>query len=121
MEKKESGKKGEHLVACYLERQGFFIVERNYRKKYGEVDLIARKNNELAFVEVKMRHNPAFDPASVITWRKQRSMGMVVKEYLASHGMYDTMIARCDVALVICNRAQEPQIQYIDHAFTIND
>ncbi|HXW85743.1 MAG TPA: YraN family protein [Candidatus Bathyarchaeia archaeon] len=114
------GKKGEYLVARHLEQQGFSIIARNYRKPYGEVDLIARKRNELTFVEVKMRRNPLVDPATVITTRKQRSIGMVVKEYLASHNMYDTMTARCDVALVI-QSATGPTIQYIDHAFTIDD
>ncbi len=49
----EIGKKGEDIAAKYLERKGFFVVNRNYRKKWGELDIVAEKNGKVYFVEVK--------------------------------------------------------------------
>jgi putative endonuclease len=49
----ETGSTGERVAAKYLENKGFFIIDRNYRKKWGELDIIAQKDNVLHFVEVK--------------------------------------------------------------------
>lgn len=47
------GQQGEHMATIYLERRGYHIVERNYRKKIGEIDIVAKKDNVLHFIEVK--------------------------------------------------------------------
>lgn len=52
-EHNEIGKIGEDLAATFLMKQGFIIIERNYRVKVGEIDIIAKKDNTLRFVEVK--------------------------------------------------------------------
>lgn len=51
--KREVGRLGEDIAAKYLETRGFLIIARNYRKKWGELDLIAKKSGQLRFVEVK--------------------------------------------------------------------
>lgn len=51
--KREVGQLGEDIAAKYLETKGFLIIARNYRKKWGELDLIAKKDGQLRFVEVK--------------------------------------------------------------------
>ncbi len=112
----EAGKRGEDLVAQYLQKQGFTIRERNYRKRYGEIDLIVQKDDLLAFVEVKWRNRPQIDPAEVIVRRKQRKIIAVAKEFLATHTITD-VVCRFDVALVepLNNTAK---IRYIANAFT---
>ena len=54
------GNKGEKTAATYLESKGYKIIERNYRCKLGEIDLIAEKDNLIVFVEVKTRSNDKF-------------------------------------------------------------
>jgi putative endonuclease len=49
----EIGAMGEKVVAKYLENKGFFVTDRNYRKKWGELDIISQKNEVLHFIEVK--------------------------------------------------------------------
>jgi putative endonuclease len=49
----ETGAIGERVAAKYLENKGFFIIDRNYRKKWGELDIISKKDGVLHFVEVK--------------------------------------------------------------------
>ena len=60
MKKTELGARGEALAADYLEKNGYRILDRNYRCRMGEIDLVARKENTLAFVEVKLRKNTSY-------------------------------------------------------------
>lgn len=57
---REVGKRGEEIAAKYLQEKGYKILERNYSTKFGEIDLIASKNNILSFVEVKLKQNEDF-------------------------------------------------------------
>jgi putative endonuclease len=50
---KETGTFGESIASIYLEKHGFYVIERNYSKKWGELDIIARKDNKVHFIEVK--------------------------------------------------------------------
>lgn len=50
---KEIGTLGEYIAAAYLERSGYTIVARNYAKKWGEIDIVARENDKIHFIEVK--------------------------------------------------------------------
>jgi putative endonuclease len=59
-DKQEKGNQGEALAADYLKQKGFEIIERNYRHKHAEIDLIIKKANWLIFVEVKARSSTAF-------------------------------------------------------------
>ena len=52
-EKQRIGKIGEDCACLYLEKNGYKIVDRNYLKKWGEIDIVAKKNNQVNFVEVK--------------------------------------------------------------------
>lgn len=64
-QKQQVGKRGEDLAAEYLQQQGFSIVDRNYWKPWGEIDIIARREGELRFVEVKtVTRRPPPPPAS---------------------------------------------------------
>ncbi len=57
------GKFGETLAENYLKKNGYKIIEKNFRTKYGEIDIIAEKGNYIIFVEVKYRKNPEFGKA----------------------------------------------------------
>ena len=116
--KKEVGSWGEKLVAATLEQEGFTIVARNYQKQYGEIDIIARKADLLIFVEVKLRKNPYFDSAQLITPSKQRKIIAVAKEYIAKH-TDSQMLCRFDVALIDILH-NKPRITYLANAFSEN-
>lgn len=111
------GKRGEQLVALYLERQGFCIREINYSHRCGEIDIIAEKDDVRAFVEVKLRRSHYFALSEVITQGKQRKIVSTALLYNSKHPTVHPMIYRFDVALV------EPEgndyaINYIPNAFT---
>jgi len=111
---KQLGNRGEQAVAHYLVQRGFTILVRNYRQRYGEIDIIAQKNDIIAFVEVKTRRTAPFDTGQVITHNKQRKIIMTAKQYLTS--IPEEVVGRFDVALL--EYADEsPHITYIENAF----
>ena len=66
------GKKGESVAVRYLKKLGYKMVERNYRSKAGEIDIIAREKKTLVFVEVKTRSNDRFGyPEAAVTPKKR--------------------------------------------------
>ena len=113
--RKKFGQEGEQLVAQTLEQKGFVIHHRNYRKMYGEIDLIASKNDLLIFVEVKRRKKAYFDLGLLITWSKQKKIIMVAKEYIARYD-HINKVCRFDVALIDGNN-----LTYMPNAFTEGD
>jgi len=111
MNRKAFGLEGEEIVARYLEQRGFTILEKNYRKRFGEVDLIASNDTLLIFVEVKRRNRSYFDLAYLITPSKQKKIIMVAKSYLAQYD-HEQKDCRFDVALL-----KQDQVTYIPNAF----
>lgn len=113
---KQIGLEAEEFVAQKLVQQGFIIVERNYKKMFGEIDVIARKKDLFVFVEVKMRTRAQFDPTLVIIPSKQKKIIMVAKEFIVTHDIHDKL-CRFDVAIVQLQES-EFQLLYIPNAFT---
>jgi len=113
--KKNLGTAGEKLIAQRLQAEGFAIIAHNYSKQFGEIDLIARKNDLIVFIEVKARHKPLFDMAEVISLSKQRKIITVAKHFLAYHNINDAY-CRFDVALVEYSQ-NDPVVSYIKNAF----
>lgn len=111
------GKQAEKQVAQRLEQDGFTILEYNYRKKGGEIDLIATKGSLLVFVEVKMRRQSYFDLGDVITSGKQKKIIMTAKDYLAHSNYHHSFSYRFDVAL-IQGINKKIELTYIPNAFT---
>ena len=73
--KKEKGRLGEELAALMLEEQAYEILFRNYRCRFGEIDIIARKKGILVFIEVKTRCGNGFgEPAEAVTRSKQQKI-----------------------------------------------
>lgn len=77
------GDLGERFAAEHLERLGFAIVERNYRTRYGEIDLVAHDARTLVFCEVKTRRSGARSPFESLGSAKQRQVRRMATEWLA--------------------------------------
>ena len=107
------GAAAEALAAVFLEGQGLRIVERNYRCRFGEIDLVARSGAVLVFVEVRARQSEAFGGAAgSITAAKRRRLVAAARHYLAKHRV--SRACRFDVVLV---RGREQQIEWLADAF----
>lgn len=110
------GSQGEERVANYLKLEGFVILERNYKKFYGEIDLIAQKKDLIAFVEVKTRKKAYFELSQLITPSKQHKIIKTAQSYIARYHFTNT-IFRFDVALLESSE-EGTQLHYIPNAFT---
>jgi putative endonuclease len=89
METKDFGNQGEEWAAEMLAKEGYEIFQRNYRKRSGEIDIIAfdPATKEIVFVEVKSRRNRAFGaPEEAIDERKIGKMADTAQAWLAEHG-----------------------------------
>ena len=76
----------ERLSAWYFRLKGYEILARNWRTRFGEIDLIARRGKTLVFVEVKARRNKKQGaPEEALTWHKRRRLFRLAEAYLASH------------------------------------
>ena len=119
MSTKQDGDWGEALVAEHLEARGCRIVEREWRCRFGEIDLIAEKDGMLLFVEVKLRTNLAYGaPREFVTARKQEKLRAAALLYLSERGL--DAPARFDVAEVYADArrsAAHTRIEYIEDAF----
>ena len=83
----ELGRQGEALAATYLQNEGYQILERNYRFRHNEIDLIALDGSTLCFVEVKARlSNKAGSPLDAVTVAKQREIIRAAQAYLTFSG-----------------------------------
>ena len=113
-----TGTRGESLAVKALKKKGYKILEKNYRCKLGEIDVIARDGGVLAFIEVKARRTDRFgDPKLAITAQKQRKISMVALEYLKKTGQIEKG-ARFDVVAIRLLPGQ-PDIEIIKNAFEL--
>lgn len=108
------GTNGESQVAAYLENLGFTILERNYTQRYGEIDLIAQRDDLIVFVEVKMRTTTAIDPGELVGPSKQKKIMLTAAQYIATHPQ--EVSYRFDVACVV-GEDTCADIIYIPEAF----
>ncbi|MBI9077490.1 MAG: YraN family protein [Desulfatibacillum sp.] len=115
---KAQGNQGEQLAAIYLKKQGYKILETNYRCALGEIDIIARHKDALTFIEVKTRTGLAFGhPKTAVTRQKQRKISMVALEYL-KRNRKSGQKARFDVVSVHAD-GDSPRIEIIQNAFEL--
>lgn len=118
MQKKELGKKGEELALRFLKKRGYRIIERNYVCKMGEMDIIAKEKDTLAFVEVKTRTSTLFGPPQLaVNSMKQRQLSKVALNFLKEKQLEDVK-ARFDVVAILIGPKGE-EIELIKDAFDL--
>lgn len=106
---------GENCVAEYLKNNGFKILVQNYRTRFGEIDLIAQKDEYLIFVEVKTRRVSYFPISTVVNQSKQKKIIKTAKHFLLKNGINER-VCRFDVATVIYG-SNKQCVDYIENAF----
>lgn len=113
MNNRSVGTAYEVLAAEFLKEQGYQIIEKNYRTRYGEIDLIATDKKYLVFVEVKYRSSAKKGlPQEAVDIRKQKKISKVAAFYCMEHNCYDTKPIRFDVVAFL-----DDKISLIQNAF----
>lgn len=98
MNKRTIGTAYETKAAAYLKENGYTILEQNYRTAFGEVDLIAKKEKVVVYVEVKYRSSSCYgDPLEAVDKRKQRQISRVANYHYAGYTKGQEMDCRFDV------------------------
>ncbi len=116
MSRKKLGEWGEKKAFKYLKDKGFEILEKNYRVKIGEIDIIAKKDNYIVFVEVKTRKSLKYgNPEYAVNRHKQDKIKKVAELYLLKNNYYDKNI-RFDVITIIIDRGKS-KLNHIRAAF----
>ncbi len=111
----ETGKRGEELAANYLKEKGYEIIERNYRWKRFEIDLIVKKEPFLVFVEVKTKTNTTFGyPEDDVTPQKAKQVMTAAEEFVYETGWKKEI--RFDIVAVII-KGQSIEIEHIIDGF----
>ena len=97
------GRNGEDAAAAWYEAAGYTIIDRNWRVRGGEIDIIATGRGVIAFCEVKTRRSDAFGtPAEAVTPRKQARLRALAAQWLGAHSNRAAAL-RFDVAAVSPN------------------
>jgi putative endonuclease len=94
------GIEGEAMACVELERLGYSILERRYRSRFGEIDVIAKDDATVVFVEVKTKTDSRFgDPVEMVDAQKMRRLVSMAEEYVAGHALQNTP-CRFDVVAI---------------------
>ena len=116
---KRIGNWGEETAVGLLKKKGYEILERNFRGERGEIDIIARDNETLVFVEVKTRLQKAFgNPEDAVNLRKQAQIGKIAMIYLTEKELQEKD-CRFDV-VAISKIGTKTEIRHIEDAFWLN-
>lgn len=116
--RRHTGESGESIAVKFLKKNGYEIIEQNYRCKLGEIDIVARDGRVLAFIEVKARRTGDFGgPKWAVTPRKQRKISMVALKYLKETEQMEKR-ARFDV-VAIRLLPGDPDVEIIKNAFEL--
>ncbi len=114
------GRWGEDRAAEFLKAKGYRILERNYKNKIGEIDIIASDGKILLFVEVKTRRSLAYgQPYESVTRHKQIKIARVAFAYLKHRLGKVDVNARFDVISIIREESGQARIEHIPHAFDL--
>ena len=129
---KQLGQWAEQQAKIFLEQQSFVFLNQNYHSRYGEIDLIVCRNQELIFVEVKARSMTGYGRAQeVISRSKQKKIIQTAMSFISQHPVYENYYCRFDVicfnfSTQIAKKVQQDfyklpyDLEWIENAFTLD-
>ncbi len=115
------GERGEMVACRFLKEHGYEILEKNYRCKLGEIDVIARRQGRLAFVEIKTRTSAQFGaPQEAVNLQKQEKIFKVAQWYIKEKKFVKIPIA-FDVVAILWREGHTPEVHLVADAFEKED
>lgn len=118
IDRRQIGQNAEDVAAKFLEAQGIELLLRNYRRRLGELDLVARQNDVLLVVEVRTRASDRYGGAAEsIDFYKQRRIIRATQQLLQQRKDFARLRVRFDVIVVSNLNPEQPQLEWIKHAF----
>jgi len=118
MDRQTAGRRAEDVAADFLSGQGLEILLRNYRRKRGELDVVAREREVLVIAEVRTRADDSYGGAAAsVTPRKRGHIVQAAQQLLQQHKQFARMPVRFDVIVVSDIDSIAPSVEWIKHAF----
>ncbi|CEO10092.1 endonuclease [[Clostridium] sordellii] len=110
----EKGRLGEKIATEYLKNKGIYIIKNNYKIKFGEIDIIAKIEDLILFIEVKSRNSNKFGyPAEAVNYKKRSKITNVAKYYMAVNNLENVQV-RFDVIEIYL---KDRKVNHIESAF----
>ncbi|MEK7452767.1 MAG: YraN family protein [Patescibacteria group bacterium] len=118
-EKRKFGDIGEDIANKYLKNIGYSIIEKNYQLKFGEIDIIAQKGNEMIFIEVKTSNiHSTIQPEENLTKSKLHKLAKSIEIYLISHTLSERFTWRLDLISVKLNeKTRKASLEHFKNIF----
>jgi len=114
-----TGKRGEEIAVEYLMKAGYRIMDRNYRCLFGEIDIVARDQDNIVFVEVKSRKSEEFgDPQLSVGLNKQKKISKISLNYIKEKHLHQCN-ARFDVVAIKMLPQGKEEVELIQNAFDL--
>lgn len=115
---RRTGAAGEEIARQYLRAEGYFILDANWSTAFGELDIVAKRNDTLVFVEVKTRRAASTETAlEAVTRSKHERILKAVYQYLHDHDIDSDTVWRIDVIAVAIAGGGQPRIDHVEDAF----
>lgn len=112
------GKFGEKVAAIFLKRNGYVILERNFSCPFGEIDIIAKDKEAVAFIEVRTRQSDEYGlPVESIRRAKEKKLIRTAWFYIKGRNLEDSLFRFDVVSVLIGNRRRRPEVGLIKDAF----
>lgn len=109
----QTGAWGEAIAAQHLAKQGYTIRDRNWRSGHGELDIVAERNGEIVFVEVRTRHSEAYGaPEETLRAHKQATLIKTAQAWLDQHNLSD---AQWRIDVIAIDLDQRHRVTRLDH------
>ena|SRR5665647_249625 len=116
--RQDFGLLGERIAARWLVRQGWSVLDHRFRAGRRDIDLVMRKDHEVAFVEVKARRGEAFgSPVDAVHYRKQRELGRAARVWVDRFGTVE-FAYRFDVVGILVD-GDRVRLRYVPDAFPL--
>ena len=114
------GRRAEDIAAEFLHAKGLAVLERNYRRRLGELDVIARQGDVLVIAEVRTRASDAYGGAAAsVNVRKQRRLIRAAAQLIQQRTDLARLRMRFDVIVVSDPDGEKPRVEWIQHAFLV--
>jgi putative endonuclease len=112
------GQRAEEIAAAFLRAKGLEVLERNFRRRLGELDVVARQGEVLIIAEVRTRASDLYGgAASSVGFRKQQRLVRAAAQLLQQRKDLAHLRVRFDVVCVSAMESEDPQVDWIQHAF----
>jgi len=117
MDSMKIGRKGENVACEHLKKNGYKILKRNYKKKYGEIDIIAQKGDLISFIEVKTRNGTEYGLAcEAVTKSKQEKIIRTAQIFIIENKINETY--SFDIIEIYHLDGKIQKIEHIENAFS---